>query len=146
MSLYSFDEFIQSKPKNTLYLADTSFLISSLKKGSKEYELRDKLSGIIGLIYNVIIRKELIHYTRYQLFAEAMENKKIQTHARINKLWDITKEHDQLKQICNEGYAELFREVFGVRGELLQNEVDQVLKGCTYADGKNNAHSSSWNR
>lgn len=146
MALFSFDNFVDTNPKGKAYLVDSCFLINSLIQDTPEQKLRKKLSGKVGFIYNVVIKNEVIHYTRYQLFSDAIANNKIRFGKTIKRLWEITEPHDHLKQVCNNGYAEMFREIFGVNGEKLEAEVDKVFQGCLYASGVGNKHAADWSK
>lgn len=144
MGLLSFKDFLRSNPKQKVYIADTSFIIKSVIPNTQEYEVRQKLAGKIGFVYNVIVKKEILHLTRYTMIDHAIRNELIKVNKSIQYIWDNKQEFEHLKQVCDNGYAEMFREVFGAKGEKLQEEVDKVLTGCMYADGKNNANASSW--
>ncbi len=127
-------------------MTDTSFIINSLVKNSPEYQFRNKLAGKIGFVYNVVIRKEILHFARYRMMEEAVANGQIEVHKRVKYAWDNAERHSRLKALCDNGYAELFREVFGKNGELLQAQVDIALQGFVYGDGKKNSNSSSWDK
>lgn len=146
MGTVSFKEFLNKPPKNKMYLADTSFLINSIDTNSKEYEIRNKLSGKVGFGYNVVVKKELMHFLRRALFREEMFVKKnTPLHKRLYTLWDMHESSgDPLKELCNEGYAELFRIAFGNNGETLKASLETVLNGCSYVDGKNNKNAKNW--
>lgn len=146
MALLSFQEFLQTKSKEKLFIADTSFLLNSVVRGTEEYDFRKKIAGHIGLAYNVIIRKEIMHITRYQLFKTVFESGDLKMRQSLKNLWDLKQDHDRLKEICKGGYAEIFREIFGNNGERLEEEVNRILVGCIYVDGKKNKNSSNWNQ
>lgn len=146
MGLVSFDDFLKAPHKNkALYLADTSFLINSLDRSSKEYYIRTRLSGKIGFGYNVVIKKELMHFLRLALFREEMIVKKtVKLHPRLYNLWQSNEHRDPLKELCNEGYAELFRLAFGEKGDLLKEYMETALGGCSYIEGKENKNAKNW--
>jgi hypothetical protein len=146
LALISFEEALKSPPAGSLFVADTSFIINSLVKNQPEFDVRNKLAGKIGFVYNVVIRKEILHFTRYQMMADAIENGRVAIHKRVKYLWDNTQDHNRLKALCDEGYASLFREVFGANGEKLEKEIETALTGFVYGDSKKNSNASRWDR
>ena len=150
MSLLSIEDAVRRPPKSKVFIADTCFLIDALVNGSLSHELKRKLAeNGSGLAYNVVVKKEVIHLVRIAMVEEAFSNGSIAVSTKMRTRWDNWEEkglrgHEKLKEICNLGCAEMFREIFGPTGEILKRELEKVFEGCEYADTRSIKVNLSW--
>ena len=144
MGLLGFQHSLKNVPKNKTFLVDTCFIINSLNSNNIEYKVRNKFAGLVGLAYNVIIRKELLHLIRYQLVADAIENKKVFVSQSLISMWKMKPQHERLKGLCDGGYAEIFRKILGQKGEKLEESMSEALTGFSYYSGHKNSNSNDW--
>lgn len=139
MPIFSYRDLIRRTPKRAGFIADTSFVLQTISSHEKEaQQLKEALlaSGSV-LFCNVNVRNELFHFMRYLIVDRRLENTPNLFHPDMIKLWKKTDEwnqapHERLKTLTNAGYVDLFKVVFGERGEILQGECDKALAGFTY--------------
>lgn len=133
MAILSFHQVLSSPPRNKIYVADTCFLIEARQDGSDSNKVAKKLAAAnCGLVFNVTIHNEILHYTRELLvdraFDEEPEYLGKSLIARWKRLEDVNFTAAQkMKAICDSGHFGVFRKIFGEKGEVLAAEKANFL-------------------
>lgn len=140
MALIGFTDFQRKIPNGKIFVANTSFLIKSLTstiEGKLLAKLKVEFLKKSSLVYNVTIRNEILHFLRSQMIKNAVESKNITPNNTFMSFWKMKKDdHNLLKLICDQGYAEIFRSVFGENGEKLEEQFNITTYGCDYGSPK----------
>jgi predicted nucleic acid-binding protein len=156
MSFESFQSLISNPPKEGIYVVDTNFIINcsaddAIQNAKISKALRAALKDCV-LVYNVVTKNELLHHLREFNLKQIFDGK---TDLNLNE--SVLRAHNRAegvagykglsKWVLASGYGSILLEKFGLRGQLLFKQFNDLVDGFIssetfYKSGTSNA--SSW--